>query len=220
MRCDPTVGTRLEQHVLVLDRSVVSDMFEPPYFTWNPFLVDHVIDRVPREGRHVPRSEAERSSDLVQVVGYSIVRKGDRALCIKRSTAGGPDLHDRYTVLFGGHVEETDAPTVEGVTQCVKREVKEELGVEPVRPPEVIGVVADPRNEVGLRHLGVIFDLVCENDSVDLSEATDVGEFAAGDVHEMKTLDEIEELRGQLDPWSTLVVDSVALQARLRPRSR
>lgn len=207
-----------------MDRSVVSDMFEPPYFVWNPFLVDHVIDRVPREGRHVSRSEAESSSDLVQVVGCSIVRNGDRALCLRRSaTSSGAALRDRYTVLFGGHVEEADSPTVEGVARCVKREVKEELGVDPVGTPEVIGVVADPRNETGRRHLGVIFDFVCDTDAVDLSEATDVAEFASGGedaVHELKTLDEIQELRDQLDPWSTLVVDSVAMRARLRPRSR
>jgi predicted NUDIX family phosphoesterase len=210
---------RLEQQILVMDRSAVSDMFGPPYFVWNPFLVDHVIDRV-SEGRHVSRTEAEASSDLVQVIGCSIVRKGDRALCLRRSSTSGVELRNRYTVLFGGHVEQADSPTVEGVTQCVTREVKEELGVEPVKTPEVIGVVADSRNATGRRHLGVVFDFECDTDSVDLREAVDVTEFATDDVvHEMKTLDEIEELRDQLDPWSMLVVDSVAMQARLRPRS-
>lgn len=213
-------GTSLdEQRLLVVPAEALSDLYKTALLHWHPVVTQAVAHTIETEGRHVAQLQAEASSELVKVVGYSLIRNGSKALCIRRAGKSDRDvLNKRYTLLYGGHVEEQDGVSVEGIADCVERELNEELGIELAKRPDLIGVVTDPTTHVGRLHLGVVFDSVYDEESVQLHAGLDTNEFAEDQrivSHRMRTLGEIDALRDQLDPWSALALESIAVRYRL-----
>ena len=79
---------------------------------------------VAREGRFVPRSEAEVDPRLKQIIPYLVLRDGERCFLMRRTKAGGDArLHDRYSIGVGGHLNPGDQDLEGGL----RREWREEL---------------------------------------------------------------------------------------------
>ncbi len=99
---------------------------------------------VNRRGTYVPRSIAEASDDLLQVVPICIIRNGDLFLTNVRHEPG-ESLHDAFGNWAGGHVRRQDQDQVqskwESVTVGLKRELHEELSLEDIPRLEPIGIV-------------------------------------------------------------------------------
>lgn len=124
-----------------------------------------ILDDAPR--LIVPRPEAETRDDIVQLVGYSIVRYEDRVLYYARGKAGGEgNLHARLSVGIGGHVEQDDlcdsgvpGAITWSITKAAYRELREELVIASnVALFSFRGFIRNVDDAVGKRHLGLLYE--------------------------------------------------------------
>ena len=122
-----------------------------------------VCKLVNRRGTYVPRSIAEASDDLLQVVPVCVIRNGDRFLTNVRHEPG-ESLHDAFGNWAGGHVRKQDLDDArskwESVLAGLRRELHEELSLEDLPRLEPIGIVHSSEDKRAARHIGIVFQVV------------------------------------------------------------
>jgi len=191
-------------------------------FIDDPALVRSVCDSVILRPRFMARSAAERTIAVQQVVPYSLVQNAEgKYLCAKRRTEGErPALAGKMTMLFGGHAEQRDydggVPALV-FRRCVERELDEELIGLAVKDIELKGLVNDPTNEVGCKHLAFIYLVQAAGRSAIRRQTMDK-EFTR-EAPEWRSGEEICGDVAKFDPWSQLVAVEL-LGAKLPPESQ
>lgn len=141
---------------------------------------------VPGAAAMLPRETAETLESAVQPIPYAVIYyvdpsitdfsyesllKNISVLCYKRGIEGGEArLHNTWSVGFGGHVNMDDVynairdyPYSNPFTQCLQRELQEELNINgAINPDRTLftgTVFYDNSNEVSARHIceGIFF---------------------------------------------------------------
>ncbi len=180
------------EQVLVIPRTAI--MTDPGWLGVRSDNLEGFEELVAREGRFVPRADAEVDRSLKQVIPYLVLRDGPRYFLMRRTKAGGDArLHDRFSIGVGGHLNPGDGDLAGGL----RREWREELraGFEPEF--ELIGLLNDDTTDVGSVHLGAVY--VAESGGLPVAiRETDklVGVFAAPD--------EVAGVVDRMETWSAL----------------
>lgn len=203
------------QQVLIVPFESVRDLFAFRTFYSDPKTISLALGAVKREGRYVPRDLAESDDSLRQIVACSIVLSRTGVLCLRRSSKASRDsLRLRYTLMLGGHVDESDAGFDSPLEHCVRRELHEELGLS-IRKLRLLGVAVDPDTASGWLHLGFVFETRLAPNLIRTSGAHDLQEFArmrGNEAIDFTSLETVHSRVAHLDPWSELLV-------RANPRS-
>ena len=152
---------------------------------------------VAREGRYVPRSEAEHDRNLKQVIPYLVLRDGDAYFLMRRTRAGGDArLHDLWSIGVGGHLNPEDG----GLAGGLIREWHEEVIADFVPEFELVGLLNDDTTDVGSVHLGAVYTGNADGRPVVIRETAKLeGRFAG--------VDETARVRDGMESWSRLVFD-------------
>jgi predicted NUDIX family phosphoesterase len=152
---------------------------------------------VAREGRFVPRTEAEVDRSLKQVIPYLVLRDGPRFFLMRRTRAGGDArLHDRWSIGVGGHLNPGDGDLLGGL----RREWREELVADFEPEFELVGLLNDDTTDVGSVHLGAVYLAAAAGHSVDIRETDKLsGRFA--------DRDEVASVVPDMETWSALVFE-------------
>lgn len=204
--------SRASERVLVVPRESVLQLYQRPAFFSDDETLTNVLDTIYRLGRFVDRSWAEENESVKQIVAYGLIRNGERFLRLRRAaTSTRASLRLRYTVLVGGHVDDQESDSKHPLEDCLRREIFEELRLRPQREPRILGIVADPTTAVGRLHLGVIFDVPVEVDSVVVRSNYDNADFANANRRVEYQLVDAKSLGRNVvrfDPWSSLVLSS------------
>lgn len=166
---------------------------------------DELKNLIVSSGQYKTRNpQLESDEAYKQLITYPLLKCGDRFLYARRTSKGGEGrLHGMGLIGFGGHVRAED---IEGkpFDTWIEREVNEELEIESnIIRTKYMGLISDNTNAVGKVHAGVVF--IIELDGYDV-----VGN---DDTHEgfmWKTIDELNLIKGELEVWSSLIVDSIA----------
>jgi predicted NUDIX family phosphoesterase len=119
-------------------------------------------------------------------------------------------LRLRYTLLFGGHVENENNST-QPVIDCLNRELQEELEISFNGTATLLGIVADPTTNVGLLHLGLIFEVITLKNEITIGPNLDSIEFVNSnkiETYNMIDWNALVNIADKLDPWSRLFLDS------------
>lgn len=154
----------------------------------------------------VDRGPAEKNPELKQLIPYMVLRKGDRVFCYKRTKKGGEKrLHDLRSVGVGGHINPIDGQACNGETfwNGLERELAEEVGLTNDYTQNILGLLYDNTNEVGLVHLGIITEILV-GDKAELSFKDQA--LSEGDFEEAKTLKKYVD---EFENWSKLVINNV-----------
>lgn len=197
--------------VLVVPAASVDGLFSRPQFLLDAAALSSFRTMLAREGRFVEREWAEATDEVKQVVAYGLVRHRDQALCLRRTRKSNRRaLRLRYTLLFGGHVDEADEAMPQPIEHCLRRELHEEFGLQ-VSRHSLLGVAADPTTPVGRLHLGVVFDVPIDTPEIAVEAAHDSGEFvnSRAKTYTFMGPDKIRQVAPSLDPWSMLFVNTV-----------
>jgi len=119
--------------------------------------------------RPLHRMRAEEDESLVQLIPSFVVFDDNRVLSFRR-TRKTPEqrLHDSYSIVFGGHLQAEDSPTLFAdddaqVESFLFRELREELAFDPpFRRSRYVGVLYLEGTAFERQHAGVLFaiDLV------------------------------------------------------------
>jgi predicted NUDIX family phosphoesterase len=203
--------------VLVVPESAVQSLYRQAKFYSDDRTINVVLGAIQEQGAFIDREWAEQHSTVKQIIAYAIIRKDDKVLCLKRSQKGNRSaLRRRLTLMVGGHVDDLELKSTHPLEDCVVREVSEELGAVSTTTPKILGIVADPSNDVGLLHLGIIFDFQVDWESIVTDEMCDSAEFVnAGKrlTHSLRHLRSMTEKAPYFDPWSKLFLQSDLAQS-------
>jgi predicted NUDIX family phosphoesterase len=109
-------------------------------------------------GFFVERQVAERTPEWKQIIPYSVLIQGERALLMRRLATGGEQrLHNRLSIGVGGHINPEDLEDSgprNPIEAGTRRELSEELVVEGSFDIRTLGILNDDSNPVGAVHLG------------------------------------------------------------------
>lgn len=173
-----------------------------------------------------PRGSVETDTRLLQPIPYGcIVDDDNRVLTYRRTSHGGETrLENKYSIGFGGHVNITDVRMylskmnidedglIEPVqdtllngplAECVRRELKEELGLEKCYARiDIDEAIYDPSEDVSAVHIGVPYIIHLEDVSEIKKNENTIDEL------EWHTIDELNtpEWQNKLEGWSNILV--------------
>ena len=105
------------------------------------------------------RGDVEEDPSYKQLISYVVVKnnKGETLLYTRLSGGGESRLHGKSSVGVGGHMNPVDGLSgYQLLLENTKRELIEEIGVEPVEIG-LYGLVNDDSNDVGQVHVGLIY---------------------------------------------------------------
>lgn len=153
---------------------------------------------VARDGRYVPRDEAEGDASLKQLIPYVVVRDGGAVFLMQRTDAGGDArLHGKASVGVGGHLNPVDEGE-DALLAGLRREWSEELDADWEPGFELVGMLNDDSNPVGSVHLGVVFTVEARGRPVRVREVEKLAGSFVGPAAVLGAWD-------RLETWSRLV---------------
>lgn len=124
------------------------------------------------------RGDMEEDSSYKQLISYVIISTDDdkETLVYERLGGGGEQrLHGLLSIGVGGHMN--DIPEVTDIDEKLsinaKRELEEEVGLvgKDVNDIEIMGLINDDDNDVGLVHIGLVLKVSVDKNSVSNMEA-------------------------------------------------
>lgn len=137
---------------------------------------------VSAHGRYLDRSIAEEDVAFKQLIPYVVVRDGDAVFLMHRTDAGGDArLHGRASIGVGGHLNPVDEGE-DALMTGLRREWSEELETDWEPAFQLLGLLNDDSNPVGVVHLGVVFTVEADGRPVTVREHDKLtGAFAGAD---------------------------------------
>lgn len=209
---------------------MIQKMAAPEIMVTKPFdqtgfiteRVEQAIESVLADLTPMDRAVAERSTDVQQIVPYSLLKNSeDKYLCLRRKSDNQrSELAGKWTLLVGGHAERRDWDNGNRravFETCVRREVTEELiGLE-LSEVRLLGLLNDDRNSMGQKHLAVIHESKVGGTAAVRRQTVDK-EFGR-ERAVWKSASECAEMVSDLDPWSQLVAEK-QFGAVLPPEAR
>jgi predicted NUDIX family phosphoesterase len=192
------------EHVLVIPRSLFDSLgsfqgFQPEVSRYLEAML------APGANFYMERPAAEKDPTHKQLIPYAVFHHAGRYLSYTRGGSSGEKrLVAKRSVGIGGHINPVDAAQdALGETMYyngVEREIAEELRLGGTHTQRVIGLINDDATEVGSVHLGVVhlFDLSADDVASNEDAIQDL---------RFHTLEELKEMRDQLETWSQICLD-------------
>ena len=172
----------------------------------SPDQTRRLLGRMDRRKTFVPRPEAERSAELVQIIGCAVVTD-ERGLhhALETPPTDAYESEGNLSLIVGGHTERAGPddlrkPAAELAHRTVRREIAEELGRTPPGRLTPLGLLMDASSLGNSRHVGLLH--ACR---IVGPIYPDRDEFRADSPLSGRYT--IEQLRGLLrlmDPWSRI----------------
>lgn len=159
-----------------------------------PFAPRHLPLLEEKNFVKIPRTLAEDDPTYKQLVVYFTVRDRMQFLAYWRGKTGDHRLHQKFTMGFGGHINDQD----HSFLGALAREFQEELGKQPVRRIELIGLINDDSTKIGEVHLGLYYEVLL----YDWSQSQD-GDL--GDRVQRTSWETLEENLEHMEGWSKYV---------------
>ena len=191
-----------DQLVLCFPRSYIvgCERFTP----WS--RARHMMRSIENGIRWLPRWEAERSEDLMQLIPCTLVLSRQREYHVfRRINRGRQDLRKRISLVVGGHIDqEVGVRTFSSLVEStLMREIAEELGICPSTAAEPIGLVLDVSSVEASRHIGIVHEVIADGPIV--PKAAEEFSFRSKFIGRYYTPDDLSGLRKQFDPWSLIL---------------
>ena len=146
-------------------------------FVSDDTVVRQFLADVRGQGSLVNRDVAERDPRLIQLIALAYIEHRDGLVVLPRDeTDASHKLYGKQAIWVGGHVEAQDclgwrdhtgAVVANPITDGLRRELDEELGLEDdlLSPPELVGLVRDSGSERSRMHLGIVFRAFARDDA-------------------------------------------------------
>lgn len=162
------------------------------------------IDAYVKQGEidWIERAIAEKDFNFKQIIPYVVIKNSKGKIACYRRHGSEKRLAELYSCGFGGHIEECDR--AENVMQTIKngmmRELSEEISNFDKEKMNIIykGFIHEKESEVGLVHIGVVFEAACIEGFLPKESEETKG-------LEWKTVEELKGLKTEL--WTKLAME-------------
>ena len=162
----------------------------------------------------LPRYAVENDPKYKQLVVYVVVEYGDRFLAYRRNR-GDERLEGMYSIGIGGHVnaddEEVSGSPEELILRAAKREISEEIEIEPYGDPEIIGFINDDSDPVGKVHFGIVLRQTVR-EPVAVPKSEEIGDL------EFLSLSQLGKRKQRFENWSRILISFIRGTGRAEMR--
>lgn len=158
--------------IAVVSKDTVSALFEGKTFLQGTEAAA-ALQKLADRAKFMARSEAERDSDLVQLIAAGVHKFGDKMVVFERDALDKKSTdYGQQKLWIGCHVERTGGPAqtlLEDATSCLKSRLAQELHLSSgtLQQPELRGLAWDhpdatrrrrASDERPSKHLGIMFE--------------------------------------------------------------
>lgn len=186
-----------DEHILVVQRNLL--FFDGSWQGFKPlnnFAEYTAIIQAKQE--FLPRSLMEMDPTYKQIIPYLIFQYKDRYFLMQRQAkASETRLQNKFTLGIGGHIRQEDMQTT-SIIDWAQREFHEEIDYKGNLTFKSLGIINDDSNEVGKVHIGFVFLLQGDSDTIQIKSELAHGTLA--------TVDECLLYHNRMETWSQLVV--------------
>src|SRR6202521_3356733 len=197
-----------DENILVVKRSLFDELgsfhglnFEPRKY------LDAILSR--GNNFFLPRKQAENDPTHNQIIPYALLAFRDKVLFyVRGKKAGEQRLVAKGSIGIGGHMNQDDeslfnfAIDEAAYRAGVEREVNEEIKIDTPFEDRIVALLNDDTTDVGRVHLGIVHVFRLAKEKVQKREAM---------ITNLSFLnrEQLLALRGNLETWSPLCVDSL-----------
>ena len=191
----------MAQRILCLKRSTLREagIYQGLSTDFQPYI--SLLDN-PDNRYFIPRAEAEKDLYYKQWIPYVIMVRGKKILRYRRGAQTGESrLRGCWSIGIGGHIDKQDCQPWRGYEVGLRREVREETGLE-IQAHRPVAVINDDSDEVGKVHFGVFHVARVAEDAV-LKPSPELAEA------EFVDLDWILQSIPQYESWSQWCIEQI-----------
>lgn len=175
------------------------------------------LERVIEEGFFHSRYDCEYDEAVLQIIPYILIfNKNLKLFSYVRSSNiknyGDKRLFGKHSIGVGGHIASIDKPDY--LTNCINRELKEEVKLTGAKEPKLIGTLMAYKNDVDKVHFGLIYTLNCK--SVSPKESSII----SGRTLSVEKLINDEDYQKKYETWSNVLIPHLPLLKKLVKKSR
>lgn len=186
-----------EEVVLGVDRSLISEYLKSEQ-GFHCEQIEQFYELLRTNLKPLLRSIAEMDLSFKQVIPYAILHAQGEFLVYERTVKQGESrLHNRLSLGVGGHINPIDENGSDPIFSTLMREMAEEVFINIVNGPKLIGFINDDNSEVGKVHLGVAFIIEVEKKTFKIVETDKM-------VHYWMDAEQLSENIDRFETWSQL----------------
>lgn len=194
-----TKSISMNERVLAVPRPAIEAFLQQGFFEAKGA---DLMGRLGELSVFLDRKLAEEDPSHKQIIPYIVVAHNGQYLLYRRSKKQGESrLHNKFSLGFGGHINDIDGndhTDTNLILAAMVRELNEEVFLPSIRQLSIVGFINDDSNAVGKVHLGVAFVVEATNDHFVVNEP---------EMIEARWCDAnaIEEALPNLESWSQLL---------------
>lgn len=177
-----------------------SDLFKEGI--WHGIKTDDLkkyINLIFQKNTFLPRKQVEESPFWQQIIPYVVFETEGKIFLMRRKKDHADSrLSHLYSIGVGGHLNKKDIRTGD-IFLWAKREFEEEIAYSGNYEPELLGLINDDSNDVGLVHLGMVIKFVGDSQKISALD-----EHKSGKLVRFK---EAGKYYKQMETWSQIVYD-------------
>lgn len=201
---------KMDTQIVCVNRS---DLFTNDHF--NGFMpADKAVfqARIDKVAHARRRGDVEEDAAVKQLIGYAVLvhRPTKTVFAFQRSADPSKysetRLHGKWCWGVGGHTEATE-DGIEAVETALRRELKEEVGVEAGYALTLLGFINDDNDAVGSVHFGLLYAVEMDSQVIGVGD----GEIAHGSFVPIGRLNAIVAApQANVESWSRIALGPLA----------
>jgi predicted NUDIX family phosphoesterase/thymidylate kinase len=211
----PRIEAWADPAIAVVPRDAVLSVFGDRPFVHGDEATTALV-RLEGQVSFVKRSEAENSSDVVQLIAAGVHAHGDRIVVLERELRDRKtDDYGRRTLWLGCHVDVDVKDLLTSATRCLDRRIQQELHLSTHPRVKLLGLAWD-KNQTETKHFGVIFRVPISSDYIadhlknkQFKKMGRSGRIKSVFMTQEEIVTELKEL--DLEPWSEYIARNIKL---------
>ena len=122
--------------------------------------IPDILDLVQRHHQFVDRDYAEYAAEYKQIIPYAVLMQDGKYFLTQRLRKQTEKrLHGMYSIGLGGHINPEEEALDDVIVGGLRRELREEVGLQAFSMPPCAGVIHDRAAEVSNYHLGLVYPI-------------------------------------------------------------
>jgi predicted NUDIX family phosphoesterase len=181
------------EYILVVKRTLLFAQ-TPAWDGLNSSVFTQFAANVSAHKEFILRASAETDPTYKQIIPYMIFTVNNKIFVMQRKKeASEQRLASKMSIGIGGHIRQEDMQT-DDIADWGKREFEEEVNYSGNLTFEPLGILNDDSNEVGLVHIGFVYVVYGDSESISIKD-----EHKSGALY---SLAECETIFENMESWS------------------